>query len=119
MRDVSNESQFALSIVQNLVEERWQSHQDQHNKDKFTAAFKVGDIVMAHVHVQSNTSKGQVSKLSYQARGPFKIISYLGQQSFEIQKLDKPDSAIRKYKSADLCLLPPSLFPPEPLDLMD
>ena len=119
LRDVSNESQFALSIVQILVEERRQSHQDRHNKDKTPAAFKVGDIVKAHVQVQSNASKGQVGKLSYQARGPFKIITDLGQQSFEVQKLDKPDSAIRKYKSADLYLLPPSLFPPEPLDMMD
>ena len=99
--------------------ERRQSHQDHHNKDKVPAAFKVGDIVKAHVQVQSNAAIGQVGKLSYQARGPFKIISDLGQQSFEVQKLDKPDSAIRKYKSADLYLLPPSLFPPEPLDMMD
>jgi hypothetical protein len=57
--------------------------------------------------------------LSYQARGPFKIITDLGHQSFEVQKLDKPTSATRKYKSTDLYLLPPSLFPPEPLDTMD
>ena len=119
LRDVSNESQFALSIVQILVEERRQSHQDHHNKDKVPAAFKVGNIVKDHVQVQSNAAKGQVGKLSYQPQGPFKIISDLGQQSFEVQKLDKPDSAIRKYKSSDLYLLPPSFFPPEPLDMMD
>ena len=119
LRDVSNESQFALSIVQILVEERRQSHQDRHNKNKTQPSFKVGDIVKAHVQVQSNAAKGQVGKLSYQARGPFKIITDLGHQSFEVQKLDKPDSATRKYKSADLYLLPPSLFPPEPLDMMD
>jgi len=110
LRDVSNESQFALSIIQILVEERRQSHQAHHNKDKVPTPFKVGDIVKKHVQVQSNTAKGQVGKLSYQARGPFKFISDLGQQSFEVQKLDKPDSAIRKYKSADLYLLPPSLI---------
>ena len=101
--------------------ERRQSNQEHYNKDKVPATFKVGDIVKVHVQVQSNTSKGQVSKLSYQARGPFKIISDLGQQSaFKVQKLDKLDSAVRKYKSADnLYLLPPSLFPPEPLDMMD
>ena len=119
LRDVSNESQFALSIVQILVEERRQSHQDRHNKDKTQPQFQVGDIVKAHVQVQSNAAKGQVGKLSYQARGPFKIITDLGHQSFEVQKLDKPTSATRKYKSTDLYLLPPSLFPPEPLDTMD
>lgn len=119
LRDVSNESQFALSIVQILVEERRQSHQDRHNKNKTQPSFKVGDIVKAHVQVQSNAAKGQVGKLSYQARGPFKIITDLGHQSFEVQKFDKPNSAKRKYKSADLYLLPPSLFPPEPLDMMD
>jgi len=51
-RDVSNESQFALSIVQILVEERRQSHQDRHNKNKTQPSFKVGDIVKAHVQVQ-------------------------------------------------------------------
>ena len=30
-------------------------------------------MVKAHVQVQSNTSKGEVKKLSYQARGPFQI----------------------------------------------
>ena len=79
----------------------------------------MGDIVKAHVQVQSNAAKGQVGKLSYQARGPFNIESDLGHQSFEVQKLDKPTAATRKYKSADLYLLPPSLFPPEPLDTMD
>jgi len=34
LRDVSDESQFALSIVQILVEERRQSLQDRHHKDK-------------------------------------------------------------------------------------
>ena len=119
LRDVSNESQFALSIVQILVKERQQSHQDHHNKDKVPAAFKVGDIVKAHVQVQSNAAKRQVRKLSYQARGPLKIISDLGQLSFEVQKLDKPDSAMRKCKFTDLYLLPPSLFPPEPLHMID
>lgn len=76
LRDVSNESQFALSIVQILVEERRQSHQDHHNKNKTQPSFKVGDIVKAHVQVQSNAAKGQVGKLSYQARGPFKIINH-------------------------------------------
>lgn len=119
LRDVSDESKFALSIVQILVEERRQSHQDRHNKDKTQPSFKIGDIVKAHVQVQSKAAKGQVGKLSYQARGPFKIISDLGHQSFEVQRLDKPTSGTRKYKSADLYLLPPSLFPPEPLDTMD
>lgn len=111
LRDVSDKLKCALSILQIIVEERRQPHQDHHNKDKTKPPFKIGDIVKAHVQVQSNAAKGQVGKLSYQARGPFKIISDLSHQSFEVQKLDKPDSTIRKYKSADLYLLPPSLFP--------
>ena len=119
LRESSDESQFALSIVQILVEERRSAHQERQNKGKQQPNFHVGDIVKAHVQVQSIAAKGQVAKLSYQARGPFKIITDLGQQSYEVQRHDKPDGAVRKYKSADLYLLPPSLYPPEPVDTMD
>jgi len=71
------------------------------------------------VQVQSILAKGQVQKLSYQARGPFRITQVLGNQSFEVQRYDNPNGATRKYKGADLYLLPPSIFPSEPLDTMD
>ena len=60
-----------------------------------------------------------VSKLSYQIKGPFVITKALDHDSFEVKRYNKPDSATRKYKSTELYLLPPQLFPNEELDTMD
>ena len=119
LRDTAADSAFALSIVQILIEERRLAHQERHNAGKKQPDFQVDDIVKAHVQVQSILAKGQVQKLSYQARGPFRITQVLGNQSFEVQRYDNPHGATRKYKGADLYLLPPSIFPSEPLDTMD
>ena len=120
LRDTAADSAFALSIVQILIEERRLAHQERHNAGKKQPDFQVGDIVIkAHVQVQSILAKGQVQKLSYQARGPFRITQVLGNQSFEVQRYDNPNGATRKYKRADLYLLPPSIFPSEPLDTMN
>ena len=122
LRDVSNDSKFATSIVQVLIEERRLAHVERHNNTlpkNAAPEFKVGDVVKAHVQVQSNASTGTVRKLSYRARGPFQIIRDLGHNSFEVQRYGKPDSQIRKYKSTELYLLPPAIFPSEPLDTVD
>ena len=120
LRDVSNDSAFATSVLQILIEERRSAHCERHNQGKSQSpAFKVGDAVKAHVQVQSNQSTGQVGKLSYRAKGPFQITEDLGSGSFEVQRYNEPNSARRKYKAIDLYLLPPVLYPAEPLDTMD
>ena len=122
LRDVSNDSAFATSIVQILVEERRLAHVDRHNNSISKSSqppFKVGDVVKAHVQVQSNATTGTVKKLSYRARGPFQITRDLGHNSFEVQRYGKPDSQVRKYKSTELYLLPPAIYPSEPLDTID
>ena len=121
VRTASNTAQFALSVLQILVEERREYHRTRHNRGKDTdaAPFQIGDIVKAHVQVNSNQDKGQPAKLSYKARGPFEIVTNLGYGAFEVRPYGKPTAATRKYKSTELYLLPPALFPAEPLDTMD
>jgi len=43
----------------------------------------------------------------------------LGQDSYEVQKYHDRSASVRKYKSCDLYLLPPVLFPHQPIDAMD
>ena len=119
LRDVSNDSEFAISILQCLIEERRQAHKDRANKDKEVSPFQVGDVVKAHVQVQSKADTGEVAKLSYRARGPFQITQDLGHNSFEVKRYNEPNSATRKYKATELYLLPLKLFPHEPLDTID
>ena len=74
LRDVSNDSAFATSVLQVLIEERRKLHRERWNSDHTVTPFEVGDVVKAHVQVQSNSNSGVVKKLSFQARGPFQII---------------------------------------------
>ena len=90
LRDVSNESTFALSIVQILVKERCKYHQNRQNMTTTECTLQVGDIVKAHVQVNSSASKGIVSKLCYKSKGPFIITADLGHNSFEVQRYNQP-----------------------------
>ena len=121
VRTAGNTAQFALSVLKILIKERREYHRTRHNrnKDSNATSFKIGDIVKAHVQVTSNQNKEQPAKLSYRARGPFEIISNLGHGAYEVRPYGKPTAATRKYKSTELYLLPPALFPAEPLDTMD
>ena len=49
IRNVSTESDFAISVLQILIEDRRNAHRDRHNKDKLLCDLKVGDIVKVHV----------------------------------------------------------------------
>ena len=82
LRDVSNDSKFATSVLQVLIEERRTTHRTRWNNDRAAKEFKVGDVVKAHVQVQSNASRGEVKKLTYQARGPFQIKEVLEGNSY-------------------------------------
>ena len=117
LRTVSNDSSFATSILQILIEERREAHCERHNKNVTNlVVLKAGDVVKAHVQVQLQAAIGQVGKLSYKARGPFQVSKLLGHGAYEVQKYNDPISAPRKYKSTKLYLLPPALFPSDPLD---
>ena len=119
LRDVSNDSQFATSILQVLIEERRTAHRLRWNTDRAAKLFKVGDVVKAHVQVNSKAATGDDKKLSYQARGPFQIESVLAGNSYVVKRYNSTSSATRKYKGSELYLLPPSVFPNNPVDTMD
>ena len=119
LRALSNNGPFAASVVATLVEERREAHRNRINSTKVQQQFKVGDAVTARVQVQSNAELGKVKKLSYNAKGPFQITAVLDANSYEVQRYNQPDSAKRKYKGSDLFLLPPAIFPQDPLDTMD
>jgi hypothetical protein len=70
--------------------------------------FKLDDIVFAQVQVQSVASKGQVKKLQYVTRGPYKIIKVLPSGSYGL-KLQKSNVKIKKHRS-DLFLSPKHLI---------
>ena len=75
-----------------------------------------GDVVKDHVQVQSKLDNVEVGKLSYNARGLFQIIEVLGDDLYHVQHYNEIDSAVRKYKGTDIYLLPPAIFPSDPLD---
>lgn len=120
LQQMGQESQFATQTLQILIEDRREAHRNRVNASKSTSChLKIGNIIKAHVQVQSNFEKGEVKKLSYSARGPFTIVEDLGHGSFLVQPYGKPDAAKRKYKSTELYLLPPAIFPSTPLDTVD
>ena len=71
------------------------------------------------MQVHSNSTKGIVGKLSYQGRGPFQIKEVLDANSYLVERYNQEDVPTRKYKGAELYLLPPSIFPHKPVDTMD
>ena len=96
---VSNDALFAQEVLKIITKERHTRHRERHNSNITpTQEFKVGDIVKYHVQVQSNSDSGTVKKLSYQFRGTFKIIEYIGHNSFHVKLLDDENGGIRKYK---------------------
>ena len=73
-------------------------------------------MVKAHVQVQSNSKTGSVKKLLIQARGPFQIVEKLEGNSYMVRRYDNKDAPTMKYKGSELYMLPPSIFPHDPID---
>ena len=119
LRDTSSESTWATAILQILIEDRREQHRLRHNLNKTSQHLKVGDVVRAHIQVNSQSETGTVKKLSYRSRGPFVITSDKGHGSFKVKPYNKPDGAPRTYKGVDLYPLPPAIFPSNPLDAAD
>ncbi|GFH46278.1 hypothetical protein CTEN210_02752 [Chaetoceros tenuissimus] len=119
LRSMSNNSKFATEVAKILIEERRKSMRDRVNSSKTLPTFKVGDVVKVHIQVQSSAENNKVGKLSYQIRGPYQIIKDHGNNSYDIQRYGQPNSAIKKHQACDLYLLPPNLYPSDPLDTLD
>ena len=119
LRDVSSQSKFAEEVIKILAEDRRKAHRDRHNNNKERQVFKVGDVVTARTIVQSKSENGTVEKLSYRSKGPFQVKEVLQGDSYLVQRYGDDSSATRKYKSIDLFLLPPVIYPHDPLDTTD
>ena len=55
----------------------------------------------------------------YRARGSFQVTEDLGSDSYHAKRYNDANSAVMKYKGIDLYLLPPAIFPSDPLDIID
>ena len=74
---------------------------------------------MAFVQVKSSSETGIVQKMYYRARGPFKIIELLDDNSYMDLRHNKTPSSPRKYKGVELYLFSPNRSSHTPLDSMD
>ena len=102
-----------------LFEYRRETYSKQVNNNKNIFELVVDDIVIARISVQSDASTNKVAKLSYQVRGPFRIITCTSQGSYLVRKLYNPDSSELNFMVADRYFLPPSLKPCKPVDSSD
>ncbi len=84
-----------------MIEERRLAHRDRWNSNRVAKSLHVGDVVKAHVQVNSNLNKGIVGKLSYQGRCPFQIKEVLEATSYLVQRCNCPDGPTRKYKGSE------------------
>ena len=75
---------FYTSVLQGLIEELQQAHQDCRNSNNTPDIFQVGDIFKDYVQVYPNAKKGVLPKLSYQEQGPFLIIKDCGSNFYYI-----------------------------------
>ncbi|GFH50457.1 predicted protein [Chaetoceros tenuissimus] len=119
LRSMSNNSKFATEVAKILIEERRKSMRDRVNSSKTLPTFKVGDVVKVHIQVQSSAENNKVGKLSYQICGPYQIVKDHGNNSYDVQRYGQPNGAIKKHQACDLYLLPPNLYPSDPLDTLD
>jgi hypothetical protein len=114
-----SQSQFAVRILQLLTEERRTSHAERRNLTRSPHAFQVGDIVTVLVQVNSNAATDTVAKLSYRRRGPYLVVVSHGNGSYDLCKLYDSNSPSVKHLGQHMTILPPALFPCQPLDCAD
>ena len=111
LRYLQRDIPFSRQLLAFLVEDRRLVHRERVNEKRHLVTYKPGDIVMARVAVQSNKSAGRVAKLVYQSRGPFIVVEPTGFSSYQVRRYGKPESALRKFMTEDLYMLPPAIMP--------
>jgi hypothetical protein len=116
---VNEHVSFSQAILRYLVEDRRLAHAERANESRNPVVYAIGDRVMATVQVQSDASRNKVAKLSYQRRGPFEVVSHLGNGAYELRSLSRPDAATHKFHSSSISPLPPGLLPCDPIDTSD
>ena len=119
LRYLGRDVPFARELSTWITEDRRERHRERVNEGRNLIRYKPGDIVMARVAVQSDSSKGKVAKLVYQSRGPFQVVRDTEHSSYLVQRYGKPKSPLQKFMTQDLYLLPPQNFPCESIDTSD
>ena len=76
-------------------------------------------MVKARVQVQLKLDNKEVGKLLYRARVLFQIVEDLRSDSYHVKRNNDANYTVRKCKGTDLYLLPPAIFPSDPLDTMN
>ena len=65
LRFAQRDSQFAIDILQAIVDERRTYHRERVNESRSSQLFDIGDLVMVRVAVHSNANSNTVAKLAY------------------------------------------------------
>ena len=102
LHNVSNQSQFASSVLKILVEERGIYHCLHHNDTIKVAHFQVGDVVKLHVQAHSNTDKHIVGKLSYQVKRTVSVVQVRPVKSYLVQHYNILDGPVCICKKIEL-----------------
>lgn len=119
IRYLGQDVEFARKLIAWTSEDRREQHRERVNNDREIIQYKQGDIVMGRIAVQSKSETGTVQKLVYQIRGPFVIVGDTGHSSYLVQRYGNPNSALQKFMTEDLYLLPPQILPCEHMDTPD
>ena len=110
--------QKSREIYKLLIHEHRCAHREFRNSQlNNPRKFKLDDIVFTNVQVQSKNQSGQVGKLSYINRGPYKIVKVHPNGSYDLELL-KTGNIIKKHGS-ELYLSPQLIKPLEPLNSSD
>ena len=115
LRYLQRDVPFSRQLLAFLVEDRRLIHRERVKEKRHLVKYSPGDIVMAKVAVQSKKSAGRVAKLVYQSKGPFVVVETTGFSSYQVRRYGKPNSALRKFMTEDLYMLPPAIMPCEKL----
>ena len=85
LHDVLIEYKCDTSVLQVIMEEYQAAHREWVDLSKWISAIFVVEIVKLYIQVKSNLDTGYVGNLSYQDRGPYFIIYYLGHTHFKVK----------------------------------
>ena len=109
MRDLMEKCQQVYKL---LIHEQRTYHRELCNAQiRHPRKYQLGDCFFARVQVQSKMSKGQVQKLTYRTRGPYKITKLYPSGSYDLKLLRSPSQVVIKTHGADLYPCPQLIKP--------
>jgi hypothetical protein len=99
-------------IYKLLIHEQRTYHRELRNSQlNQPRKYKIDDLVFTRVQVQSNKSRGQVQKLAYRTRGPYKVTKTYSSGSYDLQSIKSPSQVIIKKHGADIYPCPQYIKP--------